>query len=127
VVSFIVPFWLELGSDQSWELNRDWLVYDCVTNRLYPFVLTGQKIEPDKILPTLMGLGQCAFIEYKRRGSAGLRIVSTPKNKGNGQYGPNSSVPSCRRPPDQSAPNQTSSLRQISEHGDAVERHAGGL
>jgi len=37
--------WLELGSDQSWELNRDWLAYDCVAARLYPFVLTGQTID----------------------------------------------------------------------------------
>ncbi len=37
--------WLELGSDQSWELNRDWLAYDCVAARLYPFVLTGQRID----------------------------------------------------------------------------------
>jgi hypothetical protein len=37
--------WLELGSDQSWELNCDWLAYDCVAARLYPFVLTGQRID----------------------------------------------------------------------------------
>lgn len=37
--------WLELGSDQSWEINRDWLAYDCVAERLYPFVLTGQRID----------------------------------------------------------------------------------
>jgi len=37
--------WLELGSDQSWELNRDWLTYDCVANGLFPFVLTGQRID----------------------------------------------------------------------------------
>ena len=37
--------WLELGSDQSWELNREWLAYDCVAAGLYPFVLTGQKID----------------------------------------------------------------------------------
>jgi hypothetical protein len=37
--------WLELGSDQSWELNLDWLAYDCVAGGLYPFVLTGQKID----------------------------------------------------------------------------------
>lgn len=37
--------WLELGSDQSWELNREWLSYDCVAEGLYPFVLTGQKID----------------------------------------------------------------------------------
>jgi len=37
--------WLELGSDQSWELNRDWLTYKCVPDGLYPFVLTGQKID----------------------------------------------------------------------------------
>lgn len=37
--------WLELGSDQSWELNREWLTYDCVAGGLYPFVLTGQKID----------------------------------------------------------------------------------
>jgi len=37
--------WLELGSDQSWELNREWLTYDCVAGGLYPFVLTGQRID----------------------------------------------------------------------------------
>jgi hypothetical protein len=37
--------WLELGSDQSWELNRDWLAYDSVAERVYPFVLTGQRID----------------------------------------------------------------------------------
>jgi hypothetical protein len=35
--------WLELGSDQSWDLNREWLTYDCVGGGLYPFVLTGQR------------------------------------------------------------------------------------
>ncbi len=37
--------WLELGSDQSWELNSSWLEYDCVPDGLYPFVLTGQRID----------------------------------------------------------------------------------
>jgi len=37
--------WLELGSDQSWALNREWLAYECVASGLYPFVLTGQKID----------------------------------------------------------------------------------
>lgn len=37
--------WLELGSDQAWELNREWLNYDCVAAGLFPFVLTGQKID----------------------------------------------------------------------------------
>lgn len=37
--------WLELGSDQSWDLNRQWLKYDCVAAGLYPFVLTGQRID----------------------------------------------------------------------------------
>jgi hypothetical protein len=37
--------WLELGSDQSWELNASWLDYDCVAGGLYPFVLTGQSID----------------------------------------------------------------------------------
>jgi hypothetical protein len=37
--------WLELGSDQSWALNCDWLEYDSVPAGLYPFVLTGQKID----------------------------------------------------------------------------------
>ena len=37
--------WLELGSDQSWELNREWLAYECVAGGLYPFVLTGQRID----------------------------------------------------------------------------------
>ena len=37
--------WLELGSDQGWDLNRAWLGYDCVAGGLYPFVLTGQTID----------------------------------------------------------------------------------
>jgi hypothetical protein len=37
--------WLELGSDQGWELNCAWLDYDCVPAGLYPFVLTGQRID----------------------------------------------------------------------------------
>jgi hypothetical protein len=37
--------WLELGSDQGWVLNCDWLEYDCVPAALYPFVLTGQRID----------------------------------------------------------------------------------
>ena len=37
--------WLELGSDQSWALNCDWRDYDSVPAGLYPFVLTGQKID----------------------------------------------------------------------------------
>jgi hypothetical protein len=37
--------WLELGSEQSWALNETWLRYDCVKSRLFPFVLTGQKID----------------------------------------------------------------------------------
>ncbi|MEJ1972851.1 MAG: hypothetical protein WDM96_10445 [Lacunisphaera sp.] len=37
--------WLELGSDQGWALNRAWLDYDCVKAGLFPFVLTGQRID----------------------------------------------------------------------------------
>lgn len=37
--------WLELGSDASWNLNRNWLEYDCVPKGVYPFVLTGQRID----------------------------------------------------------------------------------
>jgi hypothetical protein len=37
--------WLELGSDQSWELNMSWLEYDFVDSGLYPFALTGQRID----------------------------------------------------------------------------------
>lgn len=37
--------WLELGSDQSWDLNTSWLEYDCVQAGIYPFVLTGQSID----------------------------------------------------------------------------------
>jgi hypothetical protein len=33
--------WLELGSEESWELNERWLYYKCSENGLYPFVLTG--------------------------------------------------------------------------------------
>lgn len=37
--------WLELGSDQSWELNLSWLDYACLDAGLYSFVLTGQTID----------------------------------------------------------------------------------
>jgi hypothetical protein len=37
--------WLELGSDASWQLNESWLDYDCPAHGIYPFVLTGQKID----------------------------------------------------------------------------------
>lgn len=37
--------WLELGSDMSWQLNESWLDYDCTSNGIYSFVLTGQKID----------------------------------------------------------------------------------
>lgn len=37
--------WLELGSDQSWDLNRQWLDYDCTADGLYVFALTGQRID----------------------------------------------------------------------------------
>jgi hypothetical protein len=37
--------WLELGSDQSWELNTSWLDYSCLNKRVYLFVLTGQSID----------------------------------------------------------------------------------
>lgn len=41
----LVLNWLELGSEQSWELNTNWLDYDCVPEGVYPFVLTGQRID----------------------------------------------------------------------------------
>jgi hypothetical protein len=37
--------WLELGSDQSWDLNLKWLSYDCAKAGVYQFVLTGQTID----------------------------------------------------------------------------------
>jgi hypothetical protein len=37
--------WLELGSDESWDLNLEWLGYESVKSGLYPFVLTGQTID----------------------------------------------------------------------------------
>ena len=37
--------WLELGSEGSWKLNTSWLDYDCVPEGVYPFVLTGQRID----------------------------------------------------------------------------------
>lgn len=37
--------WLELGSDQSWELNLSWLDYACMNSGLYVFILTGQTID----------------------------------------------------------------------------------
>ena len=37
--------WLELGSEQSWALNTRWLALRLVKNGVYPFVLTGQRID----------------------------------------------------------------------------------
>ncbi len=37
--------WLELGGEESWELNESWLSYKYSENELYPFVLTGQGID----------------------------------------------------------------------------------
>lgn len=37
--------WLELGSEMSWQLNESWLDYECTANGIFPFVLTGQKID----------------------------------------------------------------------------------
>lgn len=37
--------WLELGSDQSWQLNQSWLHYQCVAQQFFVFVLTGQTID----------------------------------------------------------------------------------
>ena len=41
----LVLNWLELGSEPQWALNEAWLGYDGVGQGLYPFVLTGQKID----------------------------------------------------------------------------------
>lgn len=37
--------WLELGSDESWDLNVKWMDLDWVAAGVYPFVLTGQSID----------------------------------------------------------------------------------
>lgn len=37
--------WLELGSEQDWTLNERWLGYECIDSGIYPFVLTGQRID----------------------------------------------------------------------------------
>lgn len=37
--------WLELGSNMSWQLNENWLDYDCTAHGIYSFVLAGQKID----------------------------------------------------------------------------------
>lgn len=37
--------WLELGSPESWALNRAWMDLDPVSTGLFPFVLTGQTID----------------------------------------------------------------------------------
>jgi hypothetical protein len=41
----LVLNWLELGSDAGWQLNQSWIDYDCPAKGVYPFVLTGQKID----------------------------------------------------------------------------------
>ncbi len=37
--------WLELGSNESWKLNLDWLDYKAKENGFYPFVFTGEDID----------------------------------------------------------------------------------
>lgn len=37
--------WLELGSEEQWALNTDWLNFDGPAQGLFPFVLTGQSID----------------------------------------------------------------------------------
>jgi hypothetical protein len=37
--------WLELGSQEQWKLNEDWLDLDLAADAIYPFVLTGQTID----------------------------------------------------------------------------------
>jgi hypothetical protein len=37
--------WLELGSDQSWELNRRWMTHKFARAGIYQFVLIGQTID----------------------------------------------------------------------------------
>lgn len=37
--------WLELGSEEQWELNRNWMDTDWPNHGLFPFVLTGQTID----------------------------------------------------------------------------------
>ncbi|MDR2209528.1 MAG: hypothetical protein LBE22_11220 [Azoarcus sp.] len=37
--------WLELGSEQSWRLNTDWIANDLLGAGIYTFVLTGQSID----------------------------------------------------------------------------------
>ena len=37
--------WLELGSEQSWDLNCAWMDYDLTAAGLYEFALTGQSID----------------------------------------------------------------------------------
>jgi hypothetical protein len=37
--------WLELGSEQSWDLNSAWMDHDLTGSGIYAFVLTGQSID----------------------------------------------------------------------------------
>ncbi len=37
--------WLELGSEQSWQLNLSWLKYACLSELFFVTVLTGQSID----------------------------------------------------------------------------------
>ena len=37
--------WLELGSEEQWNLNLDWMDYDGPAHGVFPFVLTGQTID----------------------------------------------------------------------------------
>ena len=37
--------WLQLGSNEQWQLNLSWLNYDFDENTFFPFVLSGEKID----------------------------------------------------------------------------------
>ncbi|MDX2268591.1 MAG: hypothetical protein NW208_10830 [Bryobacter sp.] len=37
--------WLELGSEEQWELNKQWLTFDALAHGCFPFVLAGETID----------------------------------------------------------------------------------
>ncbi len=38
--------WLELGSEEQWALNREWMDYEAVEQGIFPFVLSGDSVDP---------------------------------------------------------------------------------
>ena len=81
---------LELGSDGSWQLNESWLDYDCPADGVYPFVLTGQKIDrklydalnsytgelgSDGVVRVTAANMNCGLLRLRQDGDDGSKLV----------------------------------------------------